>query len=142
MTPTRRPPPYTPYLLKVLASYLAVIVLVQALSAAFALGAGPLHRHRPVPGSMAGVLFLHHDHAHATGQRHHHAAHDTTVAPDAAEQEAADAARLALTAALSLLALHTPRTTPDLRSHVMLAAPGWSWQTVSTVPLYRPPSQG
>ena len=142
MSPTSRPPPYTRSLLKVLASYLVAIVLVQALAAAFALGAGPLHRHRPLPKSMASVLFLHHDHAHASGQRHHHAAHDTTVSRDAAEQEAADAARLALTAAFSQLALQVPRADHDLRSHVMRAAPAGSWQPAWTIPLYRPPRQG
>jgi hypothetical protein len=142
MSPSRHLPPYTHNLLKVLASYLAVVLLVQALAAAFALGAGPLHRHRPLPASVPSALFSHHDHAHADGRRHHHAASDSSAALDAAEQEAADAARLALTAALSLMALRTPRYTPDLRRHVMRAAPVWSWQTVSTTPLYRPPNQG
>ncbi len=144
VNPTRRPPPYSHSLLRVLAAYLVAIVLVQALAAAFALGAGPLHRHRPLPQSMASVLFLHHDraHTHASGQRHHHAVHDSTVDRDAAEQEAADAARLALTAAFSQLALQTPQADHDLRSHVMRAALVWSWQPAWTLPLYRPPRQG
>ena len=145
MSPTHRSTAHTTDLPRVLVAYLIAILALQSLAAAFALGTGPLHRHRPEPASLASALFMHadrsHADAHASGQRHHHAATDTTVASDAAEQEAADAARLALTSALSLLALQIPRTAPDLRSHLMLAAPPWSRKTASTLPLYRPPRQ-
>ena len=135
-----------PTVLKVLASYLVAILLLQSLAAAFALGAGPLHQHRyqhsRAPAATAAVLFSHHDHFHASNQRHHHGAGDSTVAPDAAAQEAAQAAALALTAALSLLAVQTPQAPAANRSHVLHAAPPWFWHTVHTLPLMRPPSQG
>ena len=141
-------------LLKLLASYLVAVLLLQGLAAAFALGAGPLHRHRGAPTSTAVALFSHAEqhvaqraehhaqHHHGSNQRHHHGAGDSTVALDAAAQEAADSAALALTAALSLLAVQTPRVQADNRSHVQHAAPLWFWYTVLTLPLARPPSQG
>ena len=131
-----------PTVLKVLASYLVAILLLQGLAAAFALGAGPLHRHQSAPAATAARLFSHHDHFHASNQRHHHATGDGTVAADAAAQEAADAAALALTAALSLLAVQTPQARAANPSHVLHAAPPWFWHTVLTLPLMRPPSQG
>jgi hypothetical protein len=95
----------------VLALYLAAILLVQALAAAWVLGAGALHQHRrqgmavgsPLP-SLASVAFSHrglepevaHAQAHATGQRHHHAAQEPDVLLQDPAAEAADAAALAL----------------------------------------------
>lgn len=132
--------------MKLLASYLVAVLLLQGLAAAFALGAGPLHRHRGAPTSTAVALFSHAEmraeHHHGNSQRHHHSPGDSTVALDAAAQEAADSAALALTAALSLLAVQTPRIQADNRSHVQHAAPLWFWHTVLTLPLARPPSQG
>ena len=144
MTPNRSLVTSAPTLLKVLASYLIVVLLLQGLAAAFALGAGPLHRHLPAPATAttAAALFSHHDHFHASNQRHHHDAGDTTVATDAAAQEAAAAAALALTAALSLLAVQTPRALAGGGSHVLHSTPTWFWHSVLTTPLMRPPSQG
>lgn len=145
MHPKHRCPSRTSSLLKALAVYLAAILFVQSLAAAHALGAGPLHQHQPAPFSEAAMVFSHHHahaHAHASGQRHHHAADDITVLRDAADQEVADAATLALAAALSCMALQTPHAEADTRRHLLCAAPHWSWQTTHTHPLYRPPSQG
>lgn len=136
-----RLPSRTTSLVKAVALYLVAIVLFQSVAAAFALGAGPAHRHRAAPTSVASVLFSHHEQAHASGQRHHHAVGDASVGLDATEQEAADAARLALSAALALLALQTPKTTSLSLAHILIAPPNWSWQTASTLPLYRPPVQ-
>ncbi len=142
MTANRSLVTSAPTLLKVLASYLVTILLLQGLAAAFALGAGPLHRHQGAPASSAAALFSHHDHFHASNQRHHHSAADSTLAPDVAAQEAAEAAALALTAALSLLAVQTPQVQAAGRSHVLHTTPSWFWHTVLAPPLMRPPSQG
>ena len=129
-------------LLRVLAAYLVAILLMQGLAAAFALGAGPLHRHLPATTTITTASLLsHHDHAHATNQRHDHDAGDTTVALDAAAQESADAAAHALTLALSLLALQTPRAAADHSSHVLLSSATWFWHSLPGAPLIRPPIQ-
>lgn len=138
--PGRLLPTHLPLsLLKVLACYVAAILLLQGLAAAMALGAGPLHRHQPVHGSTASLVFSHHAHSHATGQRHDHALADTTVVQDAAEQAAADAAALALSAALSLLALQSARAALASHRHVLMAARAWFWRSLAAGTLYRPP---
>ena len=164
-----RLPASTSAAVQVLLAYLVAILLLQGFAAAFAVGAGPLHRHRtggaPVPVALplaappfAATIFLHarsaqdqapahvhdthvHDtHAHATQQRHHHADLDTTVVSDAAAQAAADAAAHALGIALSLMAVQTPRSGADHRSHERALAAVRLWRSASTPPLYRPPS--
>ncbi len=144
-----------PALLKLLAAYLVAVLMLQGLAAAFAMGAGPLHRHRVVPASSpTATLFVHpadralafapqSAHHHSANERHHHhAGGDPTVALDAAAEEAADGAALALSAALSLLAVQTPRVQTESRSHVLRAAIPWFWRSRLTLPLARPPSQG
>ena len=111
MTLPLRPFPGVHTLLRVLAGYLAAIVVVQALAAAYALGAGHLHHHRDAPVQtdaqppLAAQAFVHHGHAHALGERHHHAAGDTSVVHEAAAPEALDEASRALGSALTLLAV-------------------------------------
>ena len=127
-----------------LAAYLAVILLLQGLAAAIALGAGPLHRHgqAPAPAPLAALAFSHHGHAHATGERHHHDASDSSVVPDGAAQAALDQVAAALTAALALLALDTPRSLSDPHRHVLRATAAWVCSTTLPAPLYRPPRHG
>lgn len=153
-------------LLRLLAAYVIAILLMQSLAAAFAWGAGPLHRHRPAAAAaVATPLFSHlrklaghaHDdidearhghaqthadaHAHGAADRHHHGVGDITVVRDTADQNAAEAAASALTAALSLLALQTPLGRSDLRVHVLVPGPGWYLQAALVLPIYRPPDQ-
>lgn len=145
-------------LFKLLASYLVAVLLLQGLAAAFALGAGPLHQHQGATTGTSASFFAHSthradphaEHHHDSNERHHHATGDNTVVLDAAAhaaaqaatQAAADSAALALTAALSLLAIQTPRAQASSGSHVLHAAPTWFWHTVLTLPLARPPSRG
>jgi hypothetical protein len=141
----------------VLALYLAAILLVQALAAAWVLGAGPLHQHRrqglaagsPV-ASLASVAFSHrelelqvaHAQAHATGLRHHHAAHDPDVLLQDPAAEAADAAAVALAAALALLAWDAPRAQQDTRQHVWRDHAPWAVRTAWTPLQFKPPRLG
>lgn len=142
MTASTHHDPGTRTLLRVLTAYLCFILMLQGVAAAAALGAGPLHRHRePGPGVTA-LVFSHHGHAHASGERHHHDAADSSVQHEASVQDAVDAAASALTLALSLLALDSPRMASDARRHVLHATPPWAWLTASVQQLLRPPRQG
>ena len=144
-------------LMPVLALYLAAILLLQALAAAWVMGAGPLHQHRRqavVAGSttpsLAAVAFSHrklepqaaHAQAHATGQRHHHAMLDPDVLLQDPAAEAADAAALALAAALSLLAWDAPRAHQDTRQHVWRTRAPWGLRTAWTPLRFKPPRLG
>lgn len=127
--------------LRVVAGYLVAIFLLQGLAAAVQLGAGPLHRHRESPVTLATLLFAHHEHAHASGERHHHAAADSSVVA-IAEVGATDAMTSALCSALALLAvdLATPWAAPaDAGVHVQQATSSWAWHTGPAPSLYRPP---
>ena len=129
-----------PALLRLLAVYLSLILALQGIAAAAALGAGPLHRHSDTAPSVASLAFSHHGHAHATGQRHGHAAADASVLAIADAEEATDALAFALTSALSLLALDTPRLVPDAGAESWPSAGGWI-STAYTSPLFKPPRQ-
>lgn len=145
MTPTERNPSRASSLLQVLASYLCLILVVQGWAAAAALGAGPLHRHAPAPPVLlAPLAFAHHGHAHATGARHHHAAADRGVVHEADPVGAFDAVAFALTSALALLALDTPRAPAERRRqhHVLQAAPAWAAKLAQLAQPYRPPRLG
>ena len=128
-------------LLRLLAVYLSLILALQGVAAAVALGTGPLHRHSDTAPSVASVAFSHHGHAHATGQRHGHAAADASVLAIADAEEATDALAFALTSALSLLALDTPRLMPDAGAESWPSAGGWTFSTAYTSPLFKPPRQ-
>ena len=123
-------------LLRLLAGWLAVIVLVQGLAAAFALGTGPLHRHR---GAPAASMPAHHHHDSA--ERHHHSAFDASVLPDTAEASF-DAAAFAITAALALMALAVARPLSDGRCHVWRTALSWAWRCTFPALLLKPPRPG
>jgi hypothetical protein len=116
-------------LLRLLAAWLAAIVLVQGISAARALGLGPLHRHIDASAQ--------HDHHHGVAERHHHVA-DASVLP-AGQDPDFNAAAFALTAALALMALGHARFAADARRHVWRAALAWGWRTIVPALLLRPP---
>ena len=118
-------------LLRLLAVWLAAIVLVQGVGAAQALGLGPLHRH--------GSASAQHEHHHGVAERHHHAA-DAGVLP-ASQDPDFNVAAFALTAALALMALGHWRLALDTRRHVWRAALAWAWRTTTPALLLRPPEQ-
>jgi hypothetical protein len=116
-------------LLRLLAVWLAAIMLVQGIAAAQMLGLGPLHRHSATAAD--------HEHHHGGAQRHHHAA-DAGVLP-AGQDPDFNAAAFALTAALALMALGHPRFAADARRHVWRAALPWAWRAIVPALLLRPP---
>ena len=118
-------------LLRLVAAWLAAIVLVQGIGAAQALGFGPLHRH-----SHASAQ---HEHHHHVAERHHHKA-DASVLP-AGQDTDFNAAAFALTAALALMAFGHWRLALDTRRHVWRAALAWTWRTATPAMWLRPPRQ-
>ena len=137
LSPRRRST--TADLLRLLAVWLAAIVLVQGLAAARALGAGPLHHHRN-DAAMQGVATAAHHHHHADDAHHHHAAGDASVVPVASVDDAFDAAAFALTAAMLLMALSLwPLAMTASRGHAWKTTPGWAWCTASPAARKRPP---
>jgi hypothetical protein len=120
-------------LLRLLAAWLAAIVLVQGIGAAQALGLGPLHRH--------DVRAAHDEHRHDGAERHHHARADAGMLP-AGQDIDFNAAAFALTAALALMALGQSRLAIDTRRHVWRAALNWAWVSTTPSPARKPPKQG
>lgn len=132
-------------LLRWFATWLALIVLVQGLAAARALGSGPLHHHRP--SSAASERGHHHDSA----ERHHHTAHTAHDARDALDSALAlalavsepdpgvDSGAFALTAALALMALAIRRSGGRAPRPVWRPAPAWAWRTRISATPERPP---
>lgn len=119
-------------LLRVLASWLALLLFVQGLAAAQALGAGPLHRHGDAVSTLRAA------HHHSDAQQHHHAAGGASVAA-VAEEGTLDLAAFALTAALTLMALAVYIAGPRLRVQVWCAARAWAWRTTFPAVLRKPP---
>lgn len=133
MTLAPRPRSTAADLLRLLAAWLAAIVLVQGIAAAQALGLGPLHRHREV--AVAGV------HTHSAAERHHHA--DAGVLVDVVDDAALDDTAFALTAALALMALGMAvGHVCGARRHVWRAALPWAWRTAVPAGLRKPPRRG
>ena len=122
-------------LLRLLAAWLAAIVLVQGLAAAAALGSGPLHRH----GESASAV--QHAHHHDEAERHHHKAFDASLVA-VVEEGAFDNVAFAITAALALMAFAFRRSLPDARQAVRRAAPGWAWRTAVLPAPHKPPRLG
>jgi hypothetical protein len=118
-------------LLRLLAAWLAAIVLVQGVAAAQALGLGPLHRHSDAAAA----------HHHDVNERHLHAAADASVVSSADDPDF-NATAFAITAALALMAIGQSRRLTDLRRHVWRAARAWFWRTVTPALLRRPPKPG
>jgi hypothetical protein len=129
MLTTPRPRSTAADLLRLLAVWLAVILLVQGFGAAQALGAGPLHQHRP-----GGP-----EHAHASGERHHHAASDSSVLADADIADALEAAGAALALALALIAPTTRGAWADGRRHDRPTTEPQRLRGTHPEPLLKPP---
>lgn len=122
-------------LLQVMAAWLVMVLLVQGLQGAMALGAGPRHTHA---GAGDGL----HAHRHDSVQRHHHARADTTVRwerVDPALDAALDAAAQALTLAMALMAFAARRPGLAVARHLLRPAPAWFWRSVVAPPRRRPP---
>jgi hypothetical protein len=130
-TPAPRPNATAADLVRLLAAWLATILLVQGLAAGLKLGAGPLHRH-------ASATVLAHDHRHHDEtQRHHHRADDGS---DVAQDEPAlDASALALVVALALMAFSILRFAFAARCCVWAAAMQPPWRSAVPAPPRKPP---
>jgi hypothetical protein len=124
-------------LLRLCAAWLAAVLLVQGLAAGLALGAGPLHRH-----AGGGPARTAHDalHRHDAAERHHHRADEPGLVAQA--DAGADAASLALVAALALLAFAARRLLADPRRHARPDVPPFAWRSTAPTPLLRPPRRG
>lgn len=120
-------------LMRLLAVWLAAIVLVQGIGAAQALGHGPLHRHL--------VAAPEHHHHHDGAERHHHA-DDVGMLTLVAADPALDEAAFALVAALMLLALGLGLNVLLAHGHVLRAASSWARRNHVTAPLLKPPRRG
>jgi len=131
-------------LLRLLGAWLVVIVFMQGVAAAQALGEGPLHHHvavAAVVGLGEPVHDHHHHHDHA--ERHVHEAGDSSVLPLAEDPDAIDAAGFALTAAMALMLLGALlRTLPDTGRHVWRPTAARAWRNVTPAALLRPPAGG
>lgn len=127
-------------LLRLLAVWLAVILLWQGLAAAHALGAGPLHHHRGT-GDPDRVVRQAHVHHHDDA-RHHHAPDDASVVPVDTAEDAFDVAAFALTAAMALLAMGLARAWADSPGHTWIATPTSTWCNAIPAASRRPPRQG
>ncbi len=130
---TRHPPSptLTAALLQLLAAWLAAILLVQGLQAARALGAGPRHAHISQAADPG--------HSHDGFERHHHRLDDASVQHDPTPDTSLDAAQLALTLALALMAFGAHLHRLPVLGQVQRAAPAWFWRTRTRQPLLRPP---
>lgn len=124
-------------LMRLLAVWLAVILLAQGFAAAFARAQGPWHRHHATPAGAATA------HSHAWGERHHHEASDSSVQSNPAADAADDEARLALAAALTLLALGL-RAAPKAPNgrHVLRPVTTWVRATAPHSRPFKPPRRG
>ncbi len=130
ISPTRRSTAAD--LLRVVACWLAVILLVQGLQGAINLGTGPRHTHDALAARAQA-------HRHDAFERHHHPAADPTVRADGRADDALDSVAFALAAALALMVLASAHRAGDDRRHVLRAATVASWRSVSAPPRRRPP---
>ena len=140
---TRPRPPRRPAAdaARLVAVYVALILLWQCIAAAAALGAGPLHRHISTAPSLSAAVFSHHAQAHLSGQRHVHAPTDSSVVALPAE-DTPDLLAFALTSALALLALDSPRPSAHAIGAVQCAALAWACTTARASLPFRPPRHG
>ncbi len=126
-------------LLRLVAVWLAVVLLLQGFAAMHARVAGPAHLHR----GPASTALLVHRHQHDEAQRHHHAASDASVLPAAdvaALDDALDAAAEALAAAFVLLAFALALTRAGATAaRVWRPATGWPALSTAVDPLLKPP---
>lgn len=137
--------PFVRDLTRLLASWLAVVVLVQAMASALGLVQGPRHVHVPTVASAAAVFVHAADHAHDAEHhehggwaRHVHLSHtaDTSLSDEA--QDLAAAAGLVLAAMVGLGLVRDDLPVAEA-GHVMRGLTAWSCIT-HVVPLpERPP---
>jgi hypothetical protein len=146
-------------LARVLAAWLAVVLLVQAQAALLTLVRGPAHRHVPAAAvqrpvwSVLPVLAHHaaatpddgraqhaalHRLAHERGDPHHHAAGDEVALP-AEAASALDAAACVLMAALAPLAMRYAWPACAARAAAPVATAGWALLEQDAAPPRRPP---
>jgi hypothetical protein len=120
-------------LARLIALWLAVVVLVQGLAATLSLVRGPAHRHAEVTLSRLGDA---HALNHARGQVHHHDhAADLAVPLDG---HALDVAALLLLGALVMLAV-VHGFVPHLARGPLRAAPAWAALALVSDPPRKPP---
>ncbi len=131
------------HLLRLVAVWMTVILLLQGFAALVTRVAGPSHHHQ----QNAATALLRHSqtHHHDQAERHHHDASDATVVAqaEAAElQNALDAAAAALAAAFALLATGLALRVAGPGSRVWQAARAWSPRVVFVRPPLKPPQGG
>ena len=118
-------------LLRLVAAWLAVLVLVQSLAAALAIGQSAWHRHRAT-ASDASVV-----HHHDGAELHQHDLQDSSVV--SANPGDIDSADLVLAAALVMVAAASRITLRDRRRHVWRPNAAWAAQYFVPEGLLRPP---
>ena len=129
-------------LLRLLAVWLAVVLLAQGCAAAMARAEGPRHVHR-VASAHDLWAHAHHPHHHDEAERHHHAASDGSVVASPGEALSdADAAALALVAAFAMLALQAWQPAEAAGGRVWHPAPGWAAHATRLARLSKPPQHG
>ncbi len=136
LSPTH--PSFIGDLLRLVACWVAAILLCQGLAASHQRARGPVHHHAP----QRALHLASHGHSHDADERHHHAADDHSVRASlssAAADDAWDAAAAALVMALALLALSRPWRTGTLARHVWRATTAWHCLTGFVQPPLRPP---
>jgi hypothetical protein len=132
--------PFARDAVRLLAGWVAFIVLVQAMAAALGLAQGPRHLHLP------GAAQVHHDHRHHDPHDHHHDAWERHVhaspAPGAVladeAQELGATAGAVLSAMVALGPWH-PVVGAATAGHVMCAATAWTCSTHAAALPERPP---
>jgi hypothetical protein len=122
-------------LLRVVAVWLAAMLLVQGFQGALALGAGPLHAHAAGGGGRAVQA-----HSHGGLERHHHAVGDRSLQrAEPADDGTPDATAQALTLAMALMAFAARRCVVGRMQHLLHDARSWFCRSVIVAPLRRPP---
>lgn len=127
-------------LLRLVAVWLAVVLLLQGFAAVHARVAGPAHQH----SAAATPALLEHRHQHDEARRHHHAADDRSVLPAAdaaALDDALDAAAEALVAAFVLLAFASALGSVAAPGRWWRPAAGWPALRRTVDPLLKPPQR-
>jgi hypothetical protein len=125
-------------LLRLVAGWIAAILLMQGFAACYERALGPSHHHVP----QRAVNLWSHGHTHGAEERHHHLADDSSVqtsASNAAAEDAWDAAASALVMAFALLSVSRVLRIAAAGRHVWRAAISWACLTGFVVPPLKPP---
>ena len=115
-------------------AWLALILLVQGVAAASAIGAGAAHRHREA--TFASDLA---QHQHGTTERHHHPADDPSVVVEGQEAPDPGLAQTALAWAFSLLAVAIAWQGRRRLDNALPKAASWVASMTFLAPPLRPP---